>query len=359
MAHRFLELFGGEEKDRAGREAILDKVLNIGGARYSLDRIQILSPYRTGLAGASGLNFFFQEEFRAAREFSGGTGEIAFKLKDKVMHTQNEYQGDELFVSNGSLGVVTGYKRVRFVDHDKEIALTKLKHAQALELAYAITVHKAQGSGFNNVFLVIPERYALLTRELVYTGLTRARDSVTVFIQIPEGENGVAPLLERIRRRSAVETRRTSLLSEGGLSYAYIPESGVEVKSRVEYIIFRKLEEARLARSGDFDFKYEEPYPLEGQSFDLHPDFTIRLASGKVIYWEHLGRLTSSSYVRDWDARRASYLAKGDLNNVVTTHELAGISDAKISQIIAGLLDGTLSSEDKSDRYSLCHCSLR
>jgi exodeoxyribonuclease V alpha subunit len=103
LADRFVELFGGEDKDRAGREAILDQVLNIEGKRYSLDRLQILTPYRTGLAGASGLNFFFQDEFRVGREFSGGTGEIAFKLKDKVMHTHNEYEGDELFVSNGSL----------------------------------------------------------------------------------------------------------------------------------------------------------------------------------------------------------------------------------------------------------------
>jgi exodeoxyribonuclease V alpha subunit len=180
-----------------------------------------------------------------------------------------------------------------------------------------------------------------------------------VFIQLPEDQKGVVPLLERIRRRSAVDTRRTSLLSEGDLAFAYIPESGVIVKSRVEYIIFRKLEEAPLARSGDFDFKYEEAYRLEDRPFNLHPDFTIRLASGKVIYWEHLGRLTSSLYVRDWDQRRAIYLEKGDLNKVVTTHELRGISDTKISQIIVALLDGTLHSEDKSDRYSLCHCSLR
>ncbi|HEX6803908.1 MAG TPA: ATP-dependent RecD-like DNA helicase, partial [Terriglobales bacterium] len=358
LAHRFAELFGDKDKE-IDREAVLDQVLGIKGAKYSLDRLQILTPYRTGLAGASGLNFFFQDEFRVGRDFSGGTKESAFKVKDKVMHTHNEYDDNELFVSNGSLGVVTGYKRVRFVEHDKDMPLSKLRYPEALELAYAVTVHKAQGSGFDHVFLVIPERHGLLTRELVYTGLTRARNSVTVFIQVPEDQKGIVPLLDRIRRRSAIETRRTSLLSEGDLGFAYIPESGINVKSRVEYIIFRKLEEARLARSGDFDFKYEETYRLENRPFDLHPDFTIRLASGKVIYWEHLGRLTSSSYVRDWDQRRVIYLAKGDLDKVVTTHELRGISDAKISQIIDALLDGTLQSEDKSDRYSLCHCSLR
>ena len=63
--------------------------------------------------------------------------------------------------------------------------------------------------------------------------------------------------------------------------------------------------------------------------------------------------------MRDWDRRQAIYLAKGDLNRVVTTHELRAISDAKIPQIIAALLDGTLRSENTSDRYSLCHCSLR
>jgi hypothetical protein len=62
---------------------------------------------------------------------------------------------------------------------------------------------------------------------------------------------------------------------------------------------------------------------------------------------------------KDWDQRRAIYTANGDLDNVFTTDELHGISDAKISSIIEALLDGTIRSEDPSDRYSLCHCSLR
>jgi len=108
LADRFVELFGGEDKDRAGKEAILDRVLNIEGERYSLDRPPNSDAISYRACRSVRANFFFQDEFRVGREFSGGTGEIAFKLKDKVMHTHNEYEGDELFVSNGSLGVVTG-----------------------------------------------------------------------------------------------------------------------------------------------------------------------------------------------------------------------------------------------------------
>lgn len=57
LAHRFVELFGGEDKDRAGREAILNQVLGIEGDRYSLDRLQILTPYRTGLVSKTEITF--------------------------------------------------------------------------------------------------------------------------------------------------------------------------------------------------------------------------------------------------------------------------------------------------------------
>ena len=275
-----------------------------------------------------------------------------------MIHTQNEYDGNDLFVSNGSLGVVVGYNKIRFVERDKPVGLWDLRHRDKLELAYAITVHKAQGNGFDHVFLIIPERHGRLSRELFYTALTRGRESVTIFIQVGDGAQDAAQLLNRIRTTSAIDTRRTSLLKEGDIRYAYVPDSAAkDVRSRVEYIIYKKLQEFR-ARLGSFDFGYEDTYELKEKQFDICPDFTIRLASGRVVYWEHLGRLTSRSYIRDWNERRMFYKANGDWDKVITTHELNGIRDAKISVIIQALLDGTLRSEDSSDRYSLCHCSL-
>ena len=359
---KILKLFGGENSSPEDIEKLLDKELGIGqtGKRqnYQLDGFQLLSPYRTGRSGASGINFFFQDNYRSSKSFSGGTGEMVFKVKDKVIHTQNEYKDNALFVSNGSLGVITGYKQLRFVEHDKGIKLEYLKYPDQLELAYCITVHKAQGSGFNHVFIVVPERYGILNRELLYTALTRTRESVTLFLQVDGGKNDASGLLNRIRRKSDIETRRTSLFTERDLGYAYIPDTDINVKSRVEYIIYKKLEDCKK-RFGDFEFWYEDTYELSDKDFDFHPDFKIRLASGKIIYWEHLGGLTSKSYLRTWDKRRKIFEEKGDLDKILTTDELHGISDAKILGIIEAILNGTLTSEDPSNRYSRYHYSLR
>jgi len=262
-------------------------------------------------------------------------------------------------VSNGSLGVISGFKRVRFEGQDAGgMSLSALRNRDALELAYAITIHKAQGSGFSHVFVVIPERYGLLTRELMYTALSRARESVTLFVQVDDERKGAARLLDHIRRRSAIEGRRSSVLHSDALQYADIPEADVKVKSRVEYIIFKKLREI-AALVGGFAFAYEQVYPLPGRTFELHPDFTIRLASGETVYWEHLGGLGSAAYVRDWDERRAIYEANGDGPRLLTTDERRGISDVKIEALIEALVAGSVPSEDASDRYSRRHVSLR
>jgi len=262
---RFLELFSDVHSTHEDKEKFLDRALGIAQTgkpqNYNLDCFQLLSPYRTGRSGASGLNFFFQENYRISKGFSGATGEMVFKVKDKVIHTQNEYKENALFVSNGSLGAITGYKQLRFVEHDKGIKLGQLKYPDKLELAYCITVHKSQGSGFNHVFIVIPKRYGILNRELLYTALTRTRESVTLFIQVDGGENDASGLLNRIRRKSDIETRRTSLLKGSDLGYAYIPDTDINVKSRVEYIIYKKLEDCRK-RLGDFEFWYEDTYEL-------------------------------------------------------------------------------------------------
>ena len=324
----------------------------------ALDRFQVLSPYRNGYFGASGLNLYFQDEFRAGTPFTGKIGEKMFKVFDKVMHTQNEYKDDDLLVSNGSLGATVGGKRVFFVEHDEPLNVSTLRTSNALELAYAITVHKSQGSGFNHVFIVLPKKALLSYRELLYTALTRARNEVTILVQQGEDIPDAPGFLDKIRSRSAVVQRRTSLFRDAGERYAYMPDEDVVVKSRVEYIIYRKLVEAR-DKHGNFWFGYEDKYDVKGHSFDIHPDFRIEFADGRVIYWEHLGLVTSQSYMNDWDKRRKLYEAQSDFDKVLTTDELRGISDKKIETIIEKMVSNVLVSDDDSNRYSKMHFSLR
>ena len=126
------------------------------------------------------------------------------------------------------------------------------------------------------------------------------------------------------------------------------------MKSRVEYIIYRKLLEAKQ-RGGDFSFEYEQVYELKNENLDIHPDFVIEFADGRKIYWEHLGRVNSRSYMSDWDKRKSFYESQGDFDRVLTTDELNGISDEKIDRIISDLQENRLETEDKSDRYSKMH----
>ncbi len=347
-------------EDEGLGEDELPRLLGItspGERPKSLDRFQVLSPYRSAYFGASGLNLFFQDVLRAKEPLAHSSGEVVFKLFDKVMHTQNEYRENRLWVSNGSLGAVVGNNKVFFTDVEKPVSIGSLRNRDMLELAYAITVHKAQGSGFGAVFIVLPAKARYTSRELLYTALTRARNQVKIFVQQGEDIAEVPQFLGQIRLRSAVVERRTSLFAKEGQLYAYTPGTDVVVKSRVEYIIYRKLLEAKQ-RGGDFSFEYEQVYELKGEKFDIHPDFVIDFSDGRRIYWEHLGRVNSRSYMSDWDKRKSLYEAQSDFDRVLTTDELNGISDEKIEKIVADLQANRLETEDKSDRYSRMHFSL-
>jgi len=94
----------------------------------------------------------------------------------------------------------------------------------------------------------------------------------------------------------------------------------------VEYIIYKKLQTA-ARESSAFSFKYEELYELNDKPYNYHPDFVLHMADGRTIYWEHLGKVTSPSYLRMWDQRKHTYTARGDLSKLLTTDELSGIDD--------------------------------
>ena len=152
----------------------------------TLDNFQLLTPYLSGLSGADGLNDFFQRHFKNDFELDLAGG--LFKEGDKIIRTKNYYKENELLISNGSIGIIreTGKEILQFQeDGYNEIKLKDLRknEREFFELAYAISVHKSQGSGFDHLFIIIPDRPGLLSRELVYTALTRCRKSVTLFIQ--------------------------------------------------------------------------------------------------------------------------------------------------------------------------------
>jgi len=117
------------------------------------------------------------------------------------------------------------------------------------------------------------------------------------------------------------------------------------------------LEEYQKSRGG-FSFHYEKTYILNNGRFDIHPDFTIELSSGRKIYWEHLGMLIDKKYCSDWRKRLEIYKQKQEIENLVTTDELNGISDKKISKIIEDIISENIKGDGGSFWYSKYHYSL-
>ncbi|MGB7876437.1 MAG: ATP-dependent RecD-like DNA helicase, partial [Anaerolineales bacterium] len=145
----------------------------------ALSDIQVLSPIYRGLAGVSILNERLQEKLNPAvnnkseRRLYG----TLFRVGDKVMQTRNNYDKD---VYNGDIGFIRNIdiiEQTLNVDFDGRLAQYEWSEADELTLAYAVSVHKAQGSEFPVVVMpVVTQHYMMLQRNLIYTAVTRARD---------------------------------------------------------------------------------------------------------------------------------------------------------------------------------------
>lgn len=329
----------------------------------NLEGFQVITPYRYF---SDILNTYYQSEIRE--------DEIdimkLFKHRDKIIRTKNFYKANELLLSNGSIGLAahSGSDKVLWFAEleDKYLSVKKGNMREGekdfFELAYSITVHKSQGSGFDHLIVVLPKRYGLLCKELFYTALTRSRRTISILI---EGEPGVEfekGLFEYARRRSFTENRKTSLLlDKPHRHYGLEPEPGHFVQSRVEQIIYRHLmtfREKYKASSG-FEFKYEQFPEVNGEKIRIKTDFTI-YTKRNVFYWEHLGLLEKNSYKRKWlEVKKPTYEKAGLSDSLITTDELNGINDDKIISIIQNILEGEVGTEDKLFRYSKHHFSLR
>ena len=148
--------------------------------------IQILSPMTRGSLGTVSLNAMIQQAANPAGEGKSQlkVGERIFRVGDRVIHRRNNY---DLGVFNGDIGMIREIDNeeltcvVSFFPDQREVFYEK-DHIVELDLAYAITIHKSQGSEFAAVIIpVLTQHYKMLFRNLLYTGLTRAR-KLAVFV---------------------------------------------------------------------------------------------------------------------------------------------------------------------------------
>jgi exodeoxyribonuclease V alpha subunit len=142
--------------------------------------IQILSPMTRGSLGTANLNRVVQEAVNPAAPKKGQlqVGERVFRVGDRVIHRRNNY---DLNVFNGDIGRITAIDsfgpecEVTFLPEKRTVTYQK-DDLMELDLAYAITIHKSQGSEFAAVILpLFTQHFKMLYRNLLYTGLTRAK----------------------------------------------------------------------------------------------------------------------------------------------------------------------------------------
>ena len=198
------EEFGFEQIDSA--EDILRRLTALCSGRVSklgaadpLKDIQVLSPMKKGALGVRNINLRLQEALNppAHKKHERKYGETVFREGDKVMQVKNDYRmswkrarrgrPDELGegVYNGDLGTIMSIdlyeQTVDVLFDDEREALYEFSQLEELELAYCISIHKSQGSEFPVVILPLAGGPPMLmTRNLLYTAVTRARKAVYI-----------------------------------------------------------------------------------------------------------------------------------------------------------------------------------
>ena len=143
--------------------------------RQPAANIQVLTPMQRGVVGAANLNMALQQalNYNTAALVRGG---YTYKEGDRVMQLRNNYDKD---VYNGDLGYVRSVdmeERTLTVDFDGQLVEYEVSELDELTLAYATTIHKSQGSEYPIVVMpVLMTHYVMLQRNLIYTGITRAK----------------------------------------------------------------------------------------------------------------------------------------------------------------------------------------
>lgn len=355
------------------------------GAAEAAENWQILSPVRSAACGVPDLNRLIHKRFRQPmidsarlpdwqRKIPKPMGAEEIVYGDKVINLVNTEPGkgrsrhrrvypekEGAYIANGEIGMAVGYfwkkcqKDFRWKLEVEFSSQPGFKYDftsrdfseegnPVLELAYALTVHKSQGSEFGTIFLVLPNPCRLLSRELLYTALTRQKDRVVIFHQ------GARSELRKYSSDDRSETARR-------LTNLFVAPSPIEIDGRFfdEFLIHRTTR-GEMVRSKseviianelharDIDYAYERPLKLDGET--RYPDFTIEdVESGRIFYWEHCGMLQVPRYRRRWEEKLDWYRSHGILADedgggpegtlIVTRDEKNGsIDSAQIAQLI-------------------------
>lgn len=340
-----------------GRVYFRQKYKDHPGAASKAEEWQILSPVRPGASGVEAINRRVQTRFRKKvwdwinvehfyhRKITSPLGAQRILYGDKVINLTNSYKSDVFpkkdkgtgYVANGDIGIVVGqYKgqnsAIKGLPWKAEVEFaSQLGHkygfhprefgeeaVSPLELAYALTIHKSQGSQFGIVFLILPNPCWLLSRELIYTALTRQQNKIVILHQgewdnyrvfADSARSDIASRFTNTFYSPSpveVKTDRGKKFLEQHLIHTTL--RGDLVRSKSEVVIANSL-----FQSGIKDYQYEPTFVgRDGKT--RYPDFLIvDQDSGQTYVWEHLGMLTDRSYAEKWEAKKKWYSSNGVL----------------------------------------------
>ncbi|MFB6808345.1 ATP-dependent RecD-like DNA helicase [Streptomyces sp. NPDC056387] len=219
-------LFPEEDTEEAGRLAV-DVAARRIPARFGLDPrrdVQVLAPMHRGPAGAGNLNGLLQQAITPARPGLAEKrfGGRVFRVGDKVTQIRNNYEKGANGVFNGTVGVVTALDAeeqrltVR-TEEDEEVAY-EFAELDELAHAYAVTIHRSQGSEYPAVVIpVTTGAWMMLQRNLLYTAVTRAKKLV-VLVGSRKALAQAVRTVSAGRRHTAVAARLSGRIPVGNIT---------------------------------------------------------------------------------------------------------------------------------------------
>ena len=329
----------------------IDSIKDLESNPDKVEDLQVLSPVLNPVWGSLHLNECIQIWIATkSKEYIQFSTQKIYP-KDKIMQLKNErieaFPSKQKYqLSNGQIGFVKsifkGYANLVYAGiPNQSFGKKGVKGEDSetpIELAYSITIHKSQGSDFDTVILVLPKSGRILTRELIYTALTRAKKKLILLIQ-----DNVQWLWEKTKPQASILAQRNSnmfeqlVARENKVSIPYVEglihrtkDPNLMVRSKSEVIIANELISAGLK------FKYEELFKRDGHQ--CLPDFTFVDLSDEIIIWEHLGMLTVPEYKASWEKKLKFYNSIGFIEgeNLFTTHdhENGSIDSTEIMEVI-------------------------
>lgn len=195
-----------------GYAEVIEKVNNhVSPAEvlHTFSRYQLLCALREGPFGVSGLNQRIEQRLRQQQRLPSATGSGNLYAGRPVMITRND---NALGLFNGDIGIMmydeTQQLKVHFLLPDGSVKAVHPSRLPPHDTAWAMTVHKSQGSEFDHTALVLPAQYSpVLSRELVYTAITRARTQLTIYSDEAVFTRAIQ---SRTRRRSGLSDQLVS-----------------------------------------------------------------------------------------------------------------------------------------------------